>query len=81
MILLAQIAVVFEVHAGMWKGRESMTRQIRPLLWFALLAALIAAAIPVRSEIARVGASKLIAMMHFEILGERAIYRACLRSF
>jgi hypothetical protein len=72
-ILLAQIAVVFEVHAGMWKGRESMTPQIRPLLWFALLAALIAAAIPVRSELARVGASKLVAIMDFEILGKRYI--------
>jgi hypothetical protein len=56
--------VVLEVHAGMWKGHESMTRQVRPLLWFALLAALIAAAIPVRS---RVGASNLIPIMHFEI--------------
>ena len=70
-ILLAQIAVVFEVHAGMWKGHESIVRQTRPALLAALLTALVAAAIPVRSELARVGASKLIATMHYEFLVKR----------
>ena len=55
------------------RGANPMTRQIRPLLLFALLAALIAAAIPVRSEIARAGASKLVAIMDFEILVKRYI--------
>jgi hypothetical protein len=72
-ILLAQIAVVLEVHAGMWKGHEPIVRQTRPLLLFALLTALLAAAIPVRSEVAHVGASKLIAIMHFEFLVKRYI--------
>ena len=72
-MLLAQVAVVLEVHAGMWKGHESIVRQMRPLLLFALLIALIAAAIPIRSEIARVGSSKLIATMHFELLVKRYI--------
>jgi hypothetical protein len=72
-LALAQIAVVLEVHAGMWKGHEAIGRQMRPLLLFALLTALVSAAIPVRSEIARVGASKLIATMHFEFLVKRYI--------
>jgi hypothetical protein len=72
-ILLAQIAVVLEVHAGMWKGHESIVRQMRPMLLFTLSTALIAAAIPVRSEAARVGASKLIVIMQFEFLVKRYI--------
>jgi hypothetical protein len=72
-ILLAQIAVAFEVNAGMWRGQESIIRQMRPLLLFALLTALVSAAIPVRSELAHAGASKLMAVMHFEILVKRYI--------
>jgi hypothetical protein len=72
-ILLAQIAVVLEVNAGMWKGRESVVRQMRPFLLFALLTALISAAIPVKSEIAHASASKLTAIMHFEFLVKRYI--------
>jgi hypothetical protein len=72
-ILLAQIAVAFEVHAGMWRGHESVVRQTRPLLLFALLTALVSAAIPVKAEVARAGASHLIALMHFAFLVTRYI--------
>jgi hypothetical protein len=72
-ILLAQIAVALEVHAAMWKEYDSVVRQTRPILWFALATALIAASIPVSSELARVGTSKLVAIMHFEFLVKRYI--------
>jgi hypothetical protein len=72
-LLLSQIAVAFEVHRAMWKGHEAVVRQTFPLLWAALGVALISAAIPVRSELARVGASKLLATMHFEFLVKRYI--------
>jgi hypothetical protein len=72
-ILLAQIAVTFEVHAGMWKGHESVVRQARPLLLFALLTALVSAGIPVKAELARANASHLIVIMHFGFLVTRYV--------
>jgi hypothetical protein len=72
-LLLAQVAVVTEVHAGMWRGRETLVRQTRPLLLFALLTALVAAGIPVRTELARTGAARLIAIMHFGFLVTRYV--------
>ncbi|HTC88159.1 MAG TPA: hypothetical protein VK686_07655 [Bryobacteraceae bacterium] len=72
-ILLAQIAVTLEVHAGMWRGHEAVVRQTRPLLLFALLTALVSAGIPVRAELARTGTSHLIAVMHFGFLVTRYI--------
>src|SRR5580692_10163753 len=71
--LLLQIAVALEVHARMWKGHRAVLRQTRPLLWFAVLLALVSAAIPLRSEAARAGASRLIALMHFGIAATRYI--------
>lgn len=72
-ILLAQVAVALEVHAGMWKGHHSVVRQTRPLLLFALVTALVSAAIPTRSEIARVGVSRLMVILHFELLVKRYV--------
>ncbi len=72
-ILLAQIAVTFEVHAGMWKGHESLVQQTRPLLLFALLTALVAAGIPVKAELARANTSHLIVIMHFGFLVTRYV--------
>src|ERR1700733_6603620 len=72
-LLLAQVAVTLEVHAGMWKGHQSVVRQTRPLLLFALLVALMAAGIPVKSELARTGASHLVAVMHFGFLVTRYV--------
>jgi hypothetical protein len=72
-ILLAQIAVTLEVHAGMWRGHEGVVRQTRPLLLFALLTALVSASIPVRAELLRAGASHLIAVMQFGFLVTRYV--------
>jgi hypothetical protein len=72
-ILLAQIAVTLEVHAGMWKGHEAVVRQTRPLLLFALLTALVSAGIPVRAELLRAGSSHLIAVMQFGFLVTRYV--------
>jgi len=71
--LLLQIAVALEVHTRMWKDHRAVLRQTRPLLWFAVLLALVSAAIPLRSEAARAEASRLIALMHFGIAATRYI--------
>jgi hypothetical protein len=71
--LMLQIAVALEVHTKMWKEQQEVVRQTRPLLLFGLLTALTAAAIPLRSEIARPGGSRLITMMHFGITATRYI--------
>jgi hypothetical protein len=71
--LILQIAVAFEVHTKMWKDHLEVLRHTRPLLVFALLTALTAAAIPLKSELTRVGASRLIAVMHFGITATRYI--------
>lgn len=72
-VLLAQVAVTLEVHAAMWRGHESVVRQTRPLLLFSLLTALVAAGIPVRTELARAGAPHLIAVMQFGFLVTRYV--------
>jgi hypothetical protein len=71
--LLLQLAVALEVHTKMWRDHGAVLRQTCPLLLFAFLAALLAAAIPVRTELARAGASHLIAAMHFEFLVKRYV--------
>ena len=71
--LLLQLAVALEVHTKMWKDHHSVLRQTRPLLLFALLTALVSAGIPVRAELARAGASHLIALIHFGFLATRYI--------
>ena len=71
--LILQIAVALEVHTKMWKGHRDVLRKTRPLLVFALLTALTAAAIPLRSENIHHGTSRLIAVMHFGIAATRYI--------
>ncbi|MGA2881182.1 MAG: hypothetical protein ABSG13_19710 [Bryobacteraceae bacterium] len=71
--LLIQLAVALEVHAKMWKEYSSVLRQTRPLLLFALLTALVAAGIPVKAELSRADASRLIAVMHYEFLTTRYV--------
>jgi hypothetical protein len=71
--LLLQIAVALEVHSRMWKDYQSVLQQTRPLLLFALLIALVSAAIPVKAELDRVHASHLIPLMHFEFLVKRYV--------
>jgi len=71
--LLLQIAVALEVHKRIWKEHPSILKQTRLVLLFALLAALVAAGIPLRSEASRAGASQLILVMHFGIQATRYI--------
>jgi hypothetical protein len=71
--LLLQVAVALEVHTKMWKDHREILWNTRPLLVFALLTALTAAGIPLRSEITRPGASRLITVMHFGITATRYI--------
>ncbi|MGD0130907.1 MAG: hypothetical protein ABSE57_02630 [Bryobacteraceae bacterium] len=71
--LLLQLAVALEVHTKMWKDYGAVLQQTRPLLLFALLTALVAAAIPVKAELYRSRASRLIPLMHFEFLVKRYV--------
>jgi hypothetical protein len=71
--LLLQIAVAFEVHTKIWKEHASILRPTRALLLFALLTALVAAAVPLRSEPAHPGSSHLILVLHFGIQATRYI--------
>ncbi len=71
--LLLQLAVALEVHTKMWKQYAAVLSQTRPLLLFALLTALVSAGIPIRTELARAGASRLVAVMHFEFLMTRYV--------
>lgn len=71
--LLLQIGLVWEVHTKMWLHRRDILAQTRPLLIFALLMALTAAAIPVRAESLHPGASRLLLVLHFGIQATRYI--------
>jgi hypothetical protein len=71
--LLLQLAVALEVHTKMWKDHRAVLRQTCPLLLFAFLTALLAAAVPIRSEAAHAGSSRLIMAMHFGIQATRYI--------
>jgi hypothetical protein len=72
-LLLLQIGLALEVHAKLWKDHSEVLRQTRPLLMFALLTALTAAAIPIRAEALHSGGSRLIFVMHFGIQSTRYI--------
>jgi hypothetical protein len=72
-LLLLQIAVALEVHSRMWTEHSSLVRPARPLLFFALILALICAAIPLNAELSRFSAVRLRAIMQFEFLAKRYI--------
>ena len=69
--LILQVALALEVHTKMWRDYRAVLRRTCPLLIVALLIALVAAAIPLRSEAAHGGASQLIVVMHFGIQATR----------
>lgn len=73
LLLLLQIAVALEVHSRMWAEHSSMVRQARPLLYFALMVALVFAAIPLKAELGRFSAIRLQAIIQFEFLAKRYI--------
>ena len=72
-LLLLQIAVAFEVHGEMWKDNASLVKPVRPLLVFALLSAILFAALPLKVELSRFSAIHLRAVMQFEFLAKRYI--------
>ena len=72
-LLLLQVALALEVHTKMWKDYRAVLRRTCPLLIVALLIALVAAAIPLRSEAVHGGATQLIVVMHFGIQATRYI--------
>jgi hypothetical protein len=71
--LILQVALALEVHTKMWKDYRVVLRRTCPLLIVALLIALLAAAIPLRSEAVHGGASRLVLIVHFGILATRYI--------
>jgi hypothetical protein len=72
-LLLLQIAVALEVHARMWTEHAAIVRPAKPLLFFALLTALLFAAIPLKAELSRFSTIRLRAIMQFEFLAKRYI--------
>jgi hypothetical protein len=72
-LLLLQIAVALEVHSALWKEYASMVQPVRPLLLFALLMAIVAAAVPLKVELSRFGTLRLQALMQFEFVAKRYI--------
>jgi hypothetical protein len=73
LLLLLQIGVALEVHAGLWKEYGSLVRSARPLLVFALLTAIVFAALPVGAELGRFGTIRVEVILHFEFLVMRYI--------
>jgi hypothetical protein len=71
--LLIQAAVVWEVHTKMWRNHREVLRKTRPLLLFALLTAIMAAAVPIRAEAIYAQSSRLLLVMHFTIQATRYI--------
>jgi hypothetical protein len=72
-LLLLQIAVALEVHSRMWAEHSEMARQARSLLYFALIVALVFAALPLKAELSRFSTIRLKAIMQFEFLAKRYI--------
>jgi hypothetical protein len=72
-LLLLQISVALEVHARMWAEHSTLVRPAKPLLYFALLIALVFAAIPLKAELSRFSTIRLQAIMQFEFLAKRYI--------
>ncbi len=72
-LLLLQIAVTLEVHAGMWKDYAAIAKPARPVLFFLLLTAILFAALPVKAELGRFGTIQLQVVLQFEFLTKRYI--------
>jgi hypothetical protein len=72
-LLLLQIAVALEVHAGMWKEQADVVKPARTLLYFSLLTAVVFAAIPMKAELRRFSPVHLRAVMQFEFLSKRYV--------
>jgi hypothetical protein len=71
-LLLLQIAVTLEVHGGMWK-ENAVAKPARPLLYFAILSAIVFAAVPMKVELSHFSPIRLQAIMQFEFLTKRYV--------
>ena len=72
-LLLLQIAVALEVHSSLWKEYASMVQPVRPLVLFALLMALVAAALPLKAELGRFGTIRIQTLLQVEFVAKRYI--------
>jgi hypothetical protein len=72
-LLLLQLGVALEVNGALWKEYQAIAKSARPLLLFSLLTALLLAALPVSSELRRLSAVRLQAVMQFEFLAKRYV--------
>jgi len=72
-LVLLQMGVALEVHAGLWREYGAIAKSARPLLVFALLTALLFAALPLAAEISRFSTLRLQAVLQFEFLAKRYI--------
>src|ERR1700676_1843938 len=57
----------------MWTEHANIVRPAKPLLFFALLTALLFAAIPLKAELSRFSTIRIRAIMQFEFLAKRYI--------
>lgn len=76
LLLLLQAGVALEVHAALWKGFQAIAKSARPLLLFALLTALLFAALPLSAEIRRFSGIPLQTAINFEFLLKRYVSTA-----
>jgi len=67
-LLLLQAGVALEIHTQLWKQHASLARPAQPLLVFSLLTAIVFAAVPLLGELRRYETTRLLAVMHFEML-------------
>ena len=72
-LLLMRCGVALEVHGSLWKRHADLARPARPLLIFALVTAIVFAAVPLIAELGRYHTIRLLAMVHFEFLVGRYI--------
>jgi len=72
-LLLLQIAVALEVHSSLWKEYASLVEPIRPLVLFALLMAIVAAALPLKAELSRFGTVRIQTLLQVEFVAKRYI--------
>lgn len=71
-LLLLQIAVTLEVHGAIWK-EHTVAQPARPLLYFALITAIVFAAVPMKVELSHFSPMRLQAIMQFEFLAKRYV--------
>ena len=72
-LLLLQAGVALEIHTELWKQHSTFVRPARPLLLFALVTAIVFAAVPLVGELGRYDSIQLLAVMHFEMLVMRYV--------